>query len=202
MEASPLDNLLFILNKSLPKDTIVWDIIPLEQKIHARFDARRRTYDYFVHVQKDPFLVGLSSLYAQAQQLDTQKMLEAIDYIKTQQDFRTFCKSPDKHNTTICHIETIRLYQDKSGVHLRIEIIANRFLKGMIRILAQKVLQIGEGYFSIEELKNCFETNTPTTPLRSAPADGLYLSKIEYPDLILDTKSIFPIFDHNWILIS
>ncbi len=47
-------DLLFRLNKLLPPDIAVFEIIPVEEKQHARFDAMQRTYDYFIHTSKDP----------------------------------------------------------------------------------------------------------------------------------------------------
>jgi tRNA pseudouridine38-40 synthase len=57
-------DLLFRLNKLLPDDIAVFDIIPMEGQPHARFDAVERSYDYFIHTYKDPFLGGLSAFYA------------------------------------------------------------------------------------------------------------------------------------------
>src|SRR4051812_20031840 len=56
-------DLQFRLNKNLPSDIAVFEIIPVEDHQHARFDATARTYDYFIHTYKDPFLSGLSALY-------------------------------------------------------------------------------------------------------------------------------------------
>lgn len=186
------------LNKQLPHDIVILEILAVDKKLHARFGAQQRTYDYFWHHKKDPFLVGLSSYCPYPTPLDITKMKQAINYIAQQQDFRAFCKSPDKHNTTICRVDSIRFYEDETGEHFRIQIKANRFLRGMIRILVHKILEIGEGYREIDALKMAFETNQATEKLKSAPADGLYLSGIEYPNLQLNPKTIFPIFDLNW----
>src|SRR6187549_1956414 len=56
-------DLLFRLNKVLPSDIAIFEIIPMADNQHARFDANLRTYDYFIHTYKDPFLSQLSSLY-------------------------------------------------------------------------------------------------------------------------------------------
>jgi len=49
-------DLMFRVNKALPDDIAVFEIIPVEENQHARFDATLRTYDYFIHTYKDPFL--------------------------------------------------------------------------------------------------------------------------------------------------
>lgn len=192
------DRLAFMLNKQLPDDIVIFDIFNLDCDLHARFGAIKRTYDYFWHQPKDPFLVGLSSHCPYPEPLDIGRMQAALTIMAQQSDFAAFCKSPDKHNTTICHIKNISLYQDETGQRFRLQITANRFLRGMIRILVQKVLEIGEGYSSLEDLQHSFDTNTRVAKLKSAPADGLYLSAIEYPKLQLPSQTIFPIFDLQW----
>jgi tRNA pseudouridine38-40 synthase len=197
LESLP-ERLLYKLNKQLPHDIVIIEIKAVDKKRHARFGATQRTYDYFWHHTKDPFLVGLSSHCDYSTPLDLTKMKAAIQYMAKQSDFQAFCKSPDKHNTTICRIDSIRFFQDESGQHFRIQIKANRFLRGMIRILVHKVLEIGEGYRTLEQLTTAFETNKAHEKLKSAPADGLYLSGIEYPNLQLNHQTIFPIFSLNW----
>lgn len=194
-------DLKFILNKRLPKDIAILEIIAVDRKHHARFGAKKRSYDYFLHLQKDPFLNNLSTDYYCPKALDYSKMKEAILLIKQQNDFVAFCKSPDKHNTTICTIYAVDMYRDESNKKIRFRITANRFLRGMIRILVQKILEIGEGKATLAEIKTCFEEGKRPAKLKSAAGDGLYLSKIEYPFLELSCSSIFPIFDINWIKI-
>ena len=56
-------DLKFILNKQLPIDIVVHDVQRMLGKPHARFDAISRSYDYFIHKQKEPFLKYISSEY-------------------------------------------------------------------------------------------------------------------------------------------
>nr|HPH46379.1 tRNA pseudouridine synthase A [Chryseolinea sp.] len=68
-------DLMFRVNKALPDDIAVFEIIPVEENQHARFDATLRTYDYFIHTYKDPFLTTLSSFYL-LKNLNIDKMKE------------------------------------------------------------------------------------------------------------------------------
>jgi tRNA pseudouridine38-40 synthase len=43
------------LNSYLPKDIVVYDIIPVADEAHTRFDATKRTYEYHINTFKDPF---------------------------------------------------------------------------------------------------------------------------------------------------
>ena len=70
-------DLLFRLYKVLPDDIAVFDIIPMRGHPHARFDAIQRSYDYFIHTYKDPFLSRFSSLYPE-KELRLDKMNAAV----------------------------------------------------------------------------------------------------------------------------
>ncbi len=192
------DDLKHRLNKLLPKSIVIYEIIPIKEKIHARFDATLRQYDFFAHTSKDPFLFGLSSLF-ETKKLNLEKMKKAVEIIGMQENFRAFCKSPDKHNTTICRIYSVKLFIDKSGKKIRFQITANRFLKGMIRILMQKILEIGSGTFTLEAFDNCFASNTAAKKTKSALPDGLYLSKVEYSSLKREPMPVSPLFEIEWL---
>lgn len=183
-------DLLFRLNKALPIDISVFDIIPVDEKSNARFDAIERTYDYFIHAYKDPFLAEKSAYY-DIGNLDIDPILKAISLIHTHTDFRAFCLCPDRHNTTICNIKSAQLFYDKSGDRLRFQITSNRFIRGMIRILISKFLEIGNKTMSYETFEHLFLTGERQKTLRPAHAQGLYLSKVTYPYIDIPSRTEF-----------
>lgn len=198
-------DLLFRLNKTLPHDIAVFDIIPVKEMSHARFDAIQRSYDYFIHTYKDPFLHNFSSLY-QDQKLNLDKMKEAVSILPKYKDFRCFCKSPDKYEHTVCNVTSASLFTDENGERIRFTISSNRFLSGMIRIIIGKLLDIGTGILGVNEFEHFLITRE--TPKDIVPADpwGLYLSKVTYPYLDLMPRTAFsPLLqargDEMWIAV-
>lgn len=185
-------DLLFRINKNLPPDIAVFDIIPVEGLRHARFDATSRTYDYFIHTYKDPFLSGLSTLYAR--NLDLDKMKAAVLLLSRYNDFRAYCKSPAKYRNTICHVSSARLLSDGTGDHIRLQISANRFLSSMIRIIMGKLLKIGIHELSVEEFEHYLITKEIPRTLEQASPHGLYLSKVVYPFLDIPARAKFSSF--------
>ena len=183
-------DLKFRINKVLPPDIAIFDIIPMVGLPHARFDAIQRQYDYFIHTYKDPFLHGFSSLYP-GKELDLEKMNRAAEILPLYNDYAAFCKSPDKNDHTICHVSSAQFYANSSGDRFRFQISSNRFLGRMIRILMGKFLKIGEGSLSLDEFESYLIHKK--TPLRLEPAypQGLYLSKVTYPYLDLKAKPDF-----------
>lgn len=183
-------DLLFRLNKCLPHDIVVYDVIPMEDLPHARFDAIQRSYDYYIHTQQDPFLVGLSSFYPLTNP-DLNKMSEAIGLLTNYNDFGCFCKSRAKYEHTICNVSKAQLFTNTNHTQLRLHISSNRFLAGMIRIILGKLLEVGEGNLSVAQFEEHLKSNITPKTIIPVYAQGLYLSKVTYPYLDLEPRPIF-----------
>ncbi|RZA03462.1 MAG: tRNA pseudouridine(38-40) synthase TruA [Sphingobacteriaceae bacterium] len=183
-------DLLFRLNKLLPNDIAVFDIIPMDGLPHARFDAVQRSYNYFIHNYKDPFLSRFSSYYAY-ENLDLTKMREAVALLPLYNDYSCFCKSPNKNNHTICNIASAQLNINKHGDRLQFQISANRFLGKMVRIIVGRLLEIGNGKLSVDEFEHYLITKTTPAIIIPAHPQGLYLSKITYPYLDIPPRTYF-----------
>jgi len=185
LEIAPTAETVFIINKRLPKDIAVYDIIEVGEKASARFDAIIRTYNYCIHFSKMPFNNDLSSLY-EGLELDYSKMRSGLQLLMKYDDYRAFCKSPDSHNTTICHFKSAELFEEENGI--RLEFKANRYLKGMIRIIVYRLLELGKGKLSLEDFEYYLITKVSEAAVQSAYPQGLYLSHVLYPYLNLPTR--------------
>ena len=183
-------DLFFRLNKILPDDIAVFDIIPMEGVPHARFETIQRSYDYYIHTYKDPFLSGFSSFYAE-KNLDLHKMNAAVALLSKYNDYRAFCKMPDRIEHTICHVSSASLFTDKNGDRIRFNISANRFLSKMIRIIVGRLLEIGKGEMSVDEFEHYLADKITPPIIIPAYPQGLYLSKVTYPYLDLPVRSTF-----------
>lgn len=183
-------DLMFRLNKALPTDIAIFNILPVEENHHARFDATQRTYDYFMHTYKDPFLKSGSSFYYE-RNLDLQKMKEAVALLPRYNDYRAFCITPDAYKTTICNVTSATLFADANGDRIRFQISANRFLGKMIRIIMGKLLKIGKGKLSVDEFESYLITKVTPKLIIPAHPQGLYLSKVVYPYLDIPPRTSF-----------
>lgn len=198
-------DLLFRLNKSLPANIAVFDIVPVEDECHARFDAVYRAYDYFLHTYKDPFLNGLSAYYL-LDRLDFDKMSKAAALLPKYKDYRAFCTSPDKYEHTICNVMSASLSVDGKGDRLRFQIASNRFLSKMIRIIMGQLLKIGKGILSVDEFEHYLINSKTPKLITPAHPQGLYLSKVTYPYLDLAPRTEFSSIlqkqgDQSWIAV-
>jgi tRNA pseudouridine38-40 synthase len=183
-------DLMFRLNKLLPSSIAVFDIIPMPGLQHARFDAVKRSYDYFLHTYKNPFLNGLSSYYL-LDGLRLDEMKRAVALLPKYKDYRCFCTGPDKYEHTICNVMSAELFSDPRGEKIRFQISANRFLSKMIRIIMGQLLKIGKGVLSVDGFEHyLFAKETPEL-ITPAHPQGLYLSKVSYPYLNLPPREDF-----------
>lgn len=183
-------DLIFRMNKLLPAGIAFFDVIPMDGLQHARFDAVLRSYDYFLHTYKDPFLNGLSSFYL-LDKLDFDKMKQAAALLPKYKDFRAFCTSPDKYEHTLCNVMSAQLSVDANGDRLRFQISSNRFLSKMIRIIMGQLLKIGRGVLSVDEFEHYLIYKQTPKLITPAHPQGLYLSKVTYPFLNLPTRTQF-----------
>ncbi|MES2418748.1 MAG: tRNA pseudouridine(38-40) synthase TruA [Bacteroidota bacterium] len=195
-------DLIFRLNKILPHHIAVFDVIPLNGKPHARFDAVQREYDYFIHTYKNPFLSNLSSYY-QLSNLNLAEMKRAASLLPQYKDYHAFCTTPDKNEHTICLVKNANLYTSANGEHIRFHIASNRYLGKMIRIIMGKLLKIGCEEMTVDEFENLLITKLTPKMLEPAHPSGLYLSKVIYPYLNIPTRTEFAgLQQKDWILID
>lgn len=183
--ADALDfDLKFRLNKHLPNSIVVYDVIELNRDQHTRFDAVSRTYDYFIHLYKDPILHQYSSFY-ELPNLDFEAMKKAVALLPLYTDFKAVCKQPNIYKHTLCTVTHAQLFVHSNQQRLRFTITANRFLRGMVRILVSFLLKVGSGEMTLERFEEILKDQLDVPEKAPAHSNGLYLSKIEYPYLEL-----------------
>lgn len=186
------DDLLFRINKNLPDDIAVFDILSMPDNHHARLSTIERTYSYFIHQTKDPFLNSLSALYQY--KLDLHKMKEAALLLTAYPDYRFFHRTASNPKTTLCHVTQTNLFVDETGDRIKFTISANRFLSGMVRIIVHKLLQVGRKKLTVDQFESYLRGSEIPVNIKSAYPQGLYLSKVTYPFLDVPSRSTF---DHS-----
>ncbi|MGV3530718.1 MAG: tRNA pseudouridine(38-40) synthase TruA [Flavisolibacter sp.] len=164
------------MNAVLPRDIVVKSIRPMPAEAHCRFDARSRSYTYYIHRAKDPFLTETSLYYPY--KIDEAVLHRAAAFLAAQQDFSGFAKTNAQVKTHMCSIYESSWQVDGEQLVFRIE--ANRFLRGMVRLLTATQLKLARGKLSFAEFEQMF--NGGRKSAYSVPAHGLFLSGVNYPD--------------------
>lgn len=173
------------VNALLSQDIAVKALFQVKGDAHARFDAIARTYEYHVHFQKDPFLTEYS--WQVRDQLDLDKMNKAALVMMEYRDFSCFSKSNTQVFTNNCEIGFAEWRSVGAGA-IVFEIRANRFLRNMVRAIVGTLVEIGKGNEEIGFMKKVLDSKNRSLAGVSVPACGLYLTKVTYPDLTLDTQ--------------
>ncbi|MDO5446408.1 MAG: tRNA pseudouridine(38-40) synthase TruA [Prevotellaceae bacterium] len=169
--------LVYKLNRMLPKDIAILRVEPVDNDMHARFSAKSRTYHYYIHTRKDAFLRHYSCLITFP--LDIEKMNEAAHVMKEYTDFGAFCKSHTDVKTTLCEIYEARFTQ-LSPYSYEFTITANRFLRNMVRAIVGTLVDVGRGRLTLDELRRVIEGKSRCDAGESMPANALFLDEIEY----------------------
>jgi tRNA pseudouridine38-40 synthase len=167
---------VYKMNAILPADIVVKEVYAMPADAHARFQAVGREYKYRIHRFKDPFLKDVSYFFPY--KLDMERMQEAATMIKEQKNFYAFSKTNSQVNNFDCIIKESRWGQE--GDSLVYQVQANRFLRGMVRLITGSLLKVGRHKISLEDFEKLFSENVRAG--YSVPAHGLFLSKVIFPE--------------------
>lgn len=172
------NNFVDRLNIFLPKSIKIFNIFPVKKNIHARFNAIKRTYKYYLTCEKNPFYQDFSwyCFYT----LNIQKMNLASKELLKYKDFSSFCKKKNhKKENNICQI--YRAYWNENNNFLCFTIEANRFLRSMVRAITGALINVGRNKININEFIKIIELKNSNFCKSIVPACGLFLTKIVYP---------------------
>ena len=175
-EIVDLEHLIFKLNRMFPKDIAVLNIQKVNKELHARFDAKKRTYRYFIHQQKDPFKERLSLYFPQ--KLNFEAMNIAAKLLLGKKDFGSFSKLHTDVKTNICEVYSAEWFISEKETYF--EISANRFLRNMVRAIVGTLIDVGTRKLTNNDVISILEAKDRQEASLSVPAQGLYLWDVEY----------------------
>lgn len=169
--------LVYKLNKLLPRDIAVQHVEPVADDMHARFSAKSRTYHYYVHLDKNPFLRSYSwQVYGNP---DFELMNRAARVLMEYKDFTSFSKVNTDTKTNDCTITEARW--DRVGEdQWRFTVTANRFLRNMVRAIVGTLMEVGRGRMTIEQLRSVIEAKDRCRAGDSVPGNALFLVEVRY----------------------
>ncbi len=173
-------DLIYKLNSFLPKDIAITDIFKVKPEAHTRFDALSRTYHYKISTSKNVFDYDFA--YEVQLPLNVDAMNAACEILFQYKDFQCFSKSNTDVKTYNCDIKAA--YWTQNSNELIFTITADRFLRNMVRAIVGTMVNIGLGKLKPEVLHDIIASKNRSNAGFSAPANGLYLVEIVYPDAI------------------
>lgn len=169
--------LVYKLNKLLPRDIAVQQVERVDDDMHARFSAKSRTYHYYVHLDKNPFLRSYSwQVYGNP---DFELMNRAAAVLMEYTDFTSFSKVNTDTKTNDCTITEAHWDRVADG-QWRFTITANRFLRNMVRAIVGTLMEVGRGRMTIEQLRNVVDAKDRCRAGDSVPGNALFLVDVKY----------------------
>ncbi|MFC2110397.1 tRNA pseudouridine(38-40) synthase TruA [Bacteroidota bacterium] len=172
---------LYKINAVLPDDIVVYKVFKVKEDAHTRFNAVSRSYEYTIYLGRNPFLLDTTwQLYQQ--ELDVHKMNEAAAILLNYTNFKCFSRSKTDVKTYNCNI-TMAEWKLESK-KLTFYISADRFLRNMVRAIVGTLVAVGKGKVSINEFVTIIENEDRKNAGTSAPAHGLSLTSVIYPNTI------------------
>jgi tRNA pseudouridine38-40 synthase len=145
--------------------------------MHARFSAKSRTYHYYVHLDKNPFLRSYSwQVYGNP---DFELMNRAAAVLMEYTDFTSFSKVNTDTKTNDCTITEAHWDRVADG-QWRFTITANRFLRNMVRAIVGTLIEVGRGRMTIEQLRNVVDAKDRCRAGDSVPGNALFLVDVKY----------------------
>jgi len=169
--------LAYKMNRMLSGDIVISRIEEVAPDLHARFSATERTYHYYIHTRKNPFLRHFSCEIHYP--LDFEAMNEAGRILTTYEDFGAFCKAHSDVKTTLCYVTRAEWIQTGENTWYFV-ITANRFLRNMVRAVVGTLVDVGRGRLSLEDFRKVIEGKKRSDAGDSMPGNALFLEDVKY----------------------
>ena len=174
----PSERWIKALGTMLPADISIVSIERTSPEFHARYNAVRKEYRYYISLAetRDPFMRNYA--YHYPYKLNLNLMERAAEYLKGTHDFTSFCSAKTEVLDKVRTIESIDFLKEEHQLVIRF--IGDGFLYNMVRILVGTLLDVGIGKRYPEDMKAILTALDRTKAGRTAPGHGLYLWKVDY----------------------
>jgi tRNA pseudouridine38-40 synthase len=164
------------LNSILSNDISIIDLAEEQEKFNARFDAKKRSYLYFISKRKTPFLQKYSFRYNGV--LDIEKLNLLSRVILGEHDFTSFARKKTETINKVCNIYNIHWKDTRDMIVFYIE--ADRFLHGMVRTIVGTLIDALSVSNGEEYLLKIIEKRNRECAGEAVPGCGLFLYKVKY----------------------
>lgn len=166
------------LNRYLPEDIAVTEIVEVEERFHSRYHATSKTYCYRIHTSTVPNVFERKYVYTYTDALDVGKMQQAASFLMGTHDFASFCGNRHMKKSTVRTIIDIQFRRMEH--ELAIYYTGDGFLQNMVRILTGTLIEVGSGRRDPESMKDILAAKDREAAGYTAPPQGLRLEKVTY----------------------
>ena len=173
-----IDNIRDGLNQHLrPEPIAILKVEEVNEKFHARFSAKKRTYEYTITNRRAPLTIDKNKSWGVFKKLDLNKMIFESKFFLGKNNLESFRSAHCQSNTAIKTIDELNISKINDNISFKIS--AKSFLHSQVRIIVGTLVEIGKGKITMS-VKQIITSKKRSQAGITAPACGLYLTKVEY----------------------
>lgn len=177
------DQLKYALNRALPSSIHIDKLMTVADTFHARYDATGKTYQYIMEQSLEANPLRAKYVHHLDKPLDFEAIKIAMKFFIGTYDFKAFMASGSKIKDTVRTIDRFELEKHENEYIFTIS--GNGFLYNMIRIIMGSLIHVGYHKIKPDEVPSIIMSGERSRARYTAPANGLYLTNVEYDQNIL-----------------
>lgn len=174
----PNENIVRALNTYLPNDIAVNSCEDVDMDFHARYNVKTKEYVYKLYNGKVRNVFLQKYAYNYRYEIDEKYLNEEAQAYVGEYDYSGFCSAHSGVEDTIRCVKSFSVWREDDMVYFKVE--ADGFLYNMVRIMVGTLLFVSEGKIKKGELKDVILSKDRKRAGKTAPAQGLYLNKVNY----------------------
>ena len=163
-----------------PQPVAVLEAARAETDFHARFDAVERLYHYRIVCRRAPLAIDHNRAWHVPRPLDAAAMHVAAQGLLGRHDFTTFRDAGCQASSPVRTLDELAVSDDVDAI--RISARARSFLHRQVRSMVGSLVHVGEGRWTAGDLRRALERRDRKACGVIAPAHGLYLAAVHYPE--------------------
>lgn len=185
-----------ILNSRLPSDILIRASAQVPDRWHAQFSACWRRYRYTLYTDPRPNLFLRPFVWHYYYEpIDAQRVQQALDPLVGYHDLTAFHRSRSGRSHSWVEVQAAECH--RRGAFVTVELQANGFLYGMVRLIMGLLVQVGKGQLSTDGFTALWKNRQREQVKYAAPAQGLCLLRVGYdlfpfpPEVWFDAQPLF-----------
>lgn len=137
----PIEKFAIAINSKLKKSIVIKSAEEVEERFHARFNAKQKTYRYIINNSKQGTAIYRDLECHIPMELDVEEMKKAAKYFEGEHDFKAFKASGTSSKSSVRIIYKAEVLEKEDRVY--IELTGNGFLYNMVRIISGTLVDVG-----------------------------------------------------------
>ena len=170
----------------LPQPIAILKAENVHPEFHARFDAQNKLYRYRILQRPAMSALEKNRMWHIRHRLNLEAMQDSARHLLGHHDFTTFRDSQCQAKSSLRTLDSLNItskpYDDSDGLEIHIEAQAQSFLHHQVRNMVGSLSLVGLGKWSPQDMKTALDAKDRKAGGPTAPATGLYLVRIDYPN--------------------